>query len=116
MPPKAANAKPGQPLTTDPEVENPGTTDPDPNEEPREVSLEGLQAIVESLSMRLDDQDEEIGQLRAEVRSLQRNQPQQARGGPRAPELTVEQAQAEANKRGKSVLSAEGWVAPKVAA
>lgn len=115
MPPKAPNAKPGQPLTNDPEAMAAESAIEDEGD-PREVTVESLQALIESMSLRLDDQEEELGQLRAEVNAMHKNQPVAARGGPAAPELTVEQALAQANERGKSVLSRDGWVAPKRAA
>ena len=115
---KPANAKPGQPVGEglDPVAEATDEAVDQADDQPQ--TLEGLAALVDTLAERVELQQETIDAMHGRIDLLQRmvsDRPRDSVSTPAAPALTQAEAQAQANRSGKAVLSVDGWVSPTTA-
>ena len=115
---KPANAKPGQPVGEGLDLAAEATDEAVDQADDQPQTLEGLAALVDTLAERVELQQETIDAMHGRIDLLQRmvsDRPRDSVSTPAAPVLTQAEAQAQANRSGKAVLSVDGWVSPTTA-
>lgn len=115
---KPANAKPGQPVGEGLDLVAEATDEAVDQADDQPQTLEGLAALVDTLAERVELQQETIDAMHGRIDLLQRmvsDRPRDSVSTPAAPVLTQAEAQAQANRSGKAVLSVDGWVSPTTA-
>ena len=115
---KPANAKPGQPVGEGLDMVAEATDEAVDQADDQPQTLEGLAALVDTLAERVELQQETIDAMHGRIDLLQRmvsDRPRDSVSTPAAPVLTQAEAQAQANRSGKAVLSVDGWVSPTTA-
>ena len=115
---KPANAKPGQPVGEGLDLAADAADEATDQANDQPPTLDGLAALVDTLAERVEAQQETIDVLVTRMDYLQRqisDRPRDSVSTPAAPVLTQAEAQAQANRSGKAVLSVDGWVSPTTA-
>lgn len=114
MPAKPANAKPGQSTIVE-DAPKPDAIDNDGGVHD-DSEVDEITALLEQQAIRIENQADQIDGLETRLAALERGYAglsRSAEKGPAKPTMTQAEAQKQANVSGKSVLSVDGWVAPK---